>query len=191
MLKCLRLSGGGIETPHTHSETIGIVGKSAPNFEPGSAYLYSNANFLLLTEIIQRITGRWLGEDIRERLLVPMAMYETRLARSYGEVIPLLTTGYVSHREGLAWRFSRGLVAKGLSGEGGMVSTPGDMKLWLEGYRDDPLGVIKRLAMPATFTGGGESDYGLGLVTEEGALRDRAWRALARPPDGDLLRSRS
>ncbi len=171
-LECLRLSGGGIEIPHTHSETIGIVCRQqAPNFEPGSAYLYSNANFLLLTEIIQRITGRWLGDDIRERLLVPMAMYETRLGRSYGEVIPLMTTGYVAHREGMAWRFSRGVVAKGLSGEGGMVSTLGDMTLWLEGYRDDPLGVIERLATPATFSGGGTSEYGMGLVTEQ-------WRGL-------------
>jgi D-aminopeptidase len=167
-LECLRVAGGGIDIPHTHDETVALICRqSAPNFAPGSSYLYSNANFLLLTEAIQRVTERWLGHDIRERLTEPLGMRDTLLGRSYAEVIPNLATGYVAVADGDGGaRFERGVVAKALSGEGGMVSTLDDLALWLSNYRDDRLGIVADLSEPAVFTNGETSRYGHGLVVD-------------------------
>ena len=41
---------------------------------PGKRWLYSNSNYLLLGELVQRVTGRPLATEIRDRLLDPLGL---------------------------------------------------------------------------------------------------------------------
>ena len=167
-LECLRLCGGDIDVPHSFAETVAIVSRQpATNFLPGHSYLYSNANFVLLTAIAERSSGRSLEALIAERLTGPLGMRSTRMATSYAEVIPGMATGYLgARREDGTIGFTRGLMSMALSGEGGMISTADDLLLWLRNYRDDRLGVVERLATPHVFPNGTTSRYGHGLVVD-------------------------
>lgn len=48
-----------------------------PYFEPGTGYHYSNTGFVLLGLVIEEATGATLGEELRRRFLVPLAMHDS------------------------------------------------------------------------------------------------------------------
>ena len=47
-------------------------------FRPGSRASYSNTNYLVLAEILHRITGRYVGGLLRERIFGPLGLTSTR-----------------------------------------------------------------------------------------------------------------
>ena len=53
-----------------------------PVAKPGQAFYYSNTNYLLLGEVIQRVTGMPLATLVRDRLLEPLGLHETCTRRS-------------------------------------------------------------------------------------------------------------
>src|SRR4029453_19523589 len=86
------------------------------NFAPGSRFLYSNSNFLLLGLIIERLTKRKLGEVMEERIFQPLGMTSTMLAAEIDTVIPNLPTGYLGADKAA---FRRARHAHPPGGEGG------------------------------------------------------------------------
>lgn len=163
-LELLALSGGGLAVPHRVGEAFRMAARQrCTNFEPGASFLYSNANFLLLSLIVERVADRSLAEVLHDRLFQPLGMARTRLVSQHDEVIDDFATGYVERPDG---SFGKGQMTMALTGEGGMVSTLGDMILWLQYYRSDPDGLISRLAAPARFNSGRTGHYGCGLACE-------------------------
>ena len=49
-----------------------------PIVEPGSRFIYSDINYILLAEIVRKISGKPLDEFARERIFEPLGMTETR-----------------------------------------------------------------------------------------------------------------
>ena len=47
-------------------------------FLPGEQFAYCNTNFCLLELVIERVTGRLLGEELAQRIFEPLAMSQTR-----------------------------------------------------------------------------------------------------------------
>lgn len=45
--------------------------------EPGTAFVYSDVNFILLGEIVRRVSGQWLDEFVRDHIFEPLAMHDT------------------------------------------------------------------------------------------------------------------
>ena len=58
-------------------ELIAAAVSHPPYFRPGTAWHYSNTNYVLLGLIIEAATGRSLGDELRERLLQPLALGAT------------------------------------------------------------------------------------------------------------------
>jgi len=50
---------------------------SAPYFEPGAGYHYSNTNFVLLGMVIEQQTGQPLGALLRQRFFTPLGLFST------------------------------------------------------------------------------------------------------------------
>jgi D-alanyl-D-alanine carboxypeptidase len=60
--------------------------KHAPYFAPGQGWHYSNTGYILLGLIVEQATGNAYGDEMRDRILVPLALSDTFLAD--GAVIP-------------------------------------------------------------------------------------------------------
>lgn len=45
--------------------------------EPGTAFVYSDVNFILLGEIVRRVSGQWLDAYTREHIFEPLGMHDT------------------------------------------------------------------------------------------------------------------
>ena len=51
------------------AELIRIAASEPRDFEPGTSYGYSSTNYLVLGEIVKRVTGRGIGVEIRSRII--------------------------------------------------------------------------------------------------------------------------
>ena len=49
--------------------------------EPGAGYHYSNTNYLLLGEIIEKVTSRPWYAEVRSRILEPLGLRHTGYCR--------------------------------------------------------------------------------------------------------------
>ena len=58
-LELLRLGGHGLDKPARAGDLLAACARNSHlNFAPGSRFLYSNSNFLLLGLIIEKLAGR-------------------------------------------------------------------------------------------------------------------------------------
>jgi len=169
-LELLRLGGAALDDPASAGDIDAAVARNRHlNFEPGSRFLYSNTNFLLLGRIIETIEGRPLAEVLRARLFAPLGMAATELTPDIDAVVPGLAGGYL---DGPGGGFRRAAHAFPLAGEGGLVSSLQDLLIWsrhFERPRLGPAGLVNRLMEQAPLTGGASSAYARGI--EHGSLR--------------------
>lgn len=78
---------------YTEDDYIRIFQKTPLNFAPGSKWDYSNVGYVTLGIIIRRITGKFYGDFLRERLFGPLGMSTTRVI-SEADIIPNRASGY-------------------------------------------------------------------------------------------------
>jgi D-aminopeptidase len=166
-LELLRLGGHGLDKPARAADFLAAAARNGHlNFAPGSRFLYSNTNFLLLGHIIERLTRKKLGEVMEERIFKPLGMTSTMLAAGIDTVIPNLATGYLGDdRQG----FRRAAHAYPQGGEGGLTSSVEDLLIWSRHYDHPVLGktLPAQLAAPAPLTGGHANHYRRGVAVGE------------------------
>lgn len=128
MLEIMRQGGADLGVPIGRQALLdGIFRQRTPNFVPGTRFLYSNSNFLLLGLIAERLSGQPLDKFLEQRFFAPLGMTATSLASDMQRVVPHLATGYLPAGDG-GWR--RAPHAFPLGGEGGLVSSVEDLALW-------------------------------------------------------------
>ncbi len=135
------------------------------NFEPGSRFLYSNSNFLLLGLAVERAAGCSLGSFLQHQVFGPLGMRDTVLEVACDTPLPRLATPYLPDGQG-GWR--RALHGFEHGGEGGLVSCVDDLLAWSAALSRPapgrlPAGLLQQLASAAPLTGGHASPYARGL----------------------------
>ncbi len=164
MLEIMRYGGADLGQPCTTEDLLaGIHRQRGLNFAPGSRYLYSNTNFLLLGRIAERLSGESLPSLLERRIFRPLGMARTRMTPDVRDPTPGLATGYFPHAGG-AWR--RAAHAFPLGGEGGLVSGVADLALWCRNFSTGAVGgpgLAEALERQTPFTNGTENNYARGL----------------------------
>ncbi len=169
-LELQRLGGHGLDRPCRAEDLFATVCRNHHlNFAPGSRFLYSNTNFLLLGLIVERITGRKLGDVLAERIFAPLGMTRTLLQPSLDTPVDDLATGYLANADG---SLRRAPFAYPQGGEGGLISTVEDLLIWSRHYDRPvlkPTDLAQRLTASMPLTGGAANNYLRGV--ERGTLR--------------------
>ena len=139
-----------------------------PYFPPGTAYHYSNTNYLILGLIIEALTHDSVQNQIRKRLLVPFHLSQTSFALTQAMPEPWAHGyGLDDHRN---WEDVSGTVPVSLMWTAGaMISDMADMKRWI------PLYVTGKTSSPAMHKAlmnclpvKGNLSFGLGLACSAG-----------------------
>src|SRR5580658_3953566 len=127
MLEIMRLGGVDLGQPCQAADLLDSVCRQrALNFLPGTRYLYSNSNFMLLGRVVEQVSGESLAGYLVHRIFAPLGMTMTRHTPRTTDLVPGLATGYMPTPNG--WR--RALHNFPLHGEGGLVSSVEDLALW-------------------------------------------------------------
>jgi len=136
------------------------------NFVPGDAWSYSNSGYVLLKEIVARVTGEPFSEAARQRLFEPLGMTSTVYAEDpQGGAYDRLAVAYQG--EGEDWE-SGVLKGNKRGGGGALLSTASDLLIWNEALaegRPSPF-VARTLQEPARLNGGRAIGYGRGLFLD-------------------------
>jgi D-alanyl-D-alanine carboxypeptidase len=147
-------------------------------YAPGRIWYYSNTNYLLLGELVERVTGRPLAEQVRSRLLDPLAMesswyQDAEEPRAHGtqsyRLVPQLDGSVRAVRvakQSDVMQFRSVVTAAG--GAGSIAATALDAAHWMQAYaRGDILSPAMHRAMLADIANtrklNAEIPYGLGI----------------------------
>lgn len=150
--------------PTPVDEVIGMFCKRELDFEPGTRYSYSNTGFLILGRIVEKVSGRPLGEFMAERIFGPLGMTHTffepgtdgpEYARGYS--VYFLSAPEPAFPEAKSW----------VHAAGALYSTPSDLVLWDEGLFGGKLLKPEYLAVmtaPRRLADGSVSNYACGIA---------------------------
>ena len=112
---------------------IGWAVRQKPYFAPGTAYKYSNTNYLILGLVIERVTNDSVANQIRTRLLIPFELTETSYPATQAMPAPW-AHGYGLGQQG-DWEDVSNTIPVSLMGAAGeMISDVADMKRWVALY---------------------------------------------------------
>jgi CubicO group peptidase (beta-lactamase class C family) len=79
---------------YTEPELLKIVASIPLAFQPGTKWSYSNLGYLTLGIMIHRVTGKFYGDLLQERIFRPLGMTTTRIMTE-SDIIPNRAAGYL------------------------------------------------------------------------------------------------
>jgi CubicO group peptidase (beta-lactamase class C family) len=77
----------------TEDSLVKIIETFPMDFQPGEKWAYRNTNYVLLGVIIHKVTGKFYGDFLQERIFRPLGMKSTRII-SEADIIPNRAAGY-------------------------------------------------------------------------------------------------
>jgi D-alanyl-D-alanine carboxypeptidase len=162
----LKVTGDMTFDPRT---LVGWAVKQKPHFPPGTAYNYSNTNYLILGLVIESVTGDSVGDQIRTRLLVPFDLTETSYPATQAMPAPW-AHGYELGKQG-DWEDVSNTIPVSLMGAAGeIISDVADMKRWVALYVTGKTNgaATQRERLDCIPIGEGNLSFGLGIGCSAG-----------------------
>lgn len=149
----------------TADELIAFFSDRPLEFAPGTRFNYSNSNYILLSRLIEQVTGASYADHLQRAIFAPLGMTATRYG-SHTALIPNRAQGYQQDDDG------RLLNADFISmtqpqGAGGLVTTVDDLGRWdaaLYGDRLVPPSLLAQAFRKVTLSDGTEQPYGFGWI---------------------------
>ena len=144
-----------------HPDTVLKHFTFAPLFPAGTAYDYSNTNYVLLGQVIETVEGKPLNQVLYDRIFSPLQMHKSYLD-SYDSYTLGKTGAYMS--PGNYWGTHFNALSSGAWAAGAVVSTPDDFAWWCyKLFRGDILSPLSfnRMKIGTNFSNG--DVYGLGI----------------------------
>ncbi len=143
-----------------------LARQRALNFAPGTGFSYSNSGYLLLAEVVARVTDQSFPDWTREHLFTPLNMTDTYFYADHSRILPKAARSYRSLGRGRG--FAMDTLNSGLAGGGNLVTTTTDLARWAHHVVTAEVGgapLLARLTEQPTLPGGFKSGYGLGLFS--------------------------
>ncbi len=127
-LTLMFLAGKRGDDFYTDAEASAMIERQQElNFEPGAEFLYSNSGYFLMSQIVQRVTGRSLRAVADELIFEPLGMSDTHFHDDHAHVVAHRANGY-AESPGQHWRQS--MTTLDMVGDGGVFSNVEDMSRW-------------------------------------------------------------
>ncbi len=175
--------------PINNARTLALLSRQRTlNLRPGEEYLYSNSGYVLLAEIVRRVSGESLREFAEENIFGPLGMANTQFGDDYRTIVKHRVQSYGARAQGGLHRY---LNNRDRVGAGGLLTTAEDLLRWNRNFDDMTVGgpdFIELMLTRGTLNDGDTLNYAFGLgrgeyrglkrVGHSGAWR--GWRANLR-----------
>ena len=118
--------------------------EEAPEWAPGSQFVYSDINFVVLGALVERLSGQSLDQYTAQHIFAPLGMKETRFLPP-----PSLEPRIAPTEEDENHRLLRGVVHDptarrmgGVAGHAGVFSTADDLAIFAQALLDGGRGIL-------------------------------------------------
>ncbi len=146
---------------------------------------YSNTGFNLAAIIVARVSGMSFAEFSKQRIFVPLGMTKTSWRDDHTRIVKGRAIAY--QEEG--GEFHIEMPFENVHGNGGLLTTVGDLLTWNENFVNPKVGSAKLLGEMSSvgkFNDGKPQAYGLGLMVGE---LSRCEERIAQRVDGRISRA--
>ncbi len=161
-LTMLTAAGWREEDFFSNEQVLGMIFvQTRLNFVPGTAYQYNNSGYILLAEIVHRVSGRGLAEFCADRMFKPLGMTHTRFQNDIADIVPERVQSY-RVRKG---QYRREVLSSVLSGPTGLLTTIGDLNRWARNFETGAVGgqaLLRRMEERPRLPGGETNFYAFG-----------------------------
>lgn len=180
----------------TVTEMISLYQSHHPNlnFEPSSRFQYSNTGYVLLAEIIERVSGTSFQTFMSSNIFSPLNMKDTQVFNLLSESEP--TKRVYGYKNSL-WLFGGKTLPQdlnyfdGVAGDGGVYSSAHDLYLWHKALKEGALvsnELYNTAYTPAQLSNGSETKYGFGwfINTDKSVEHAGGWQGFTSYIHRDL-----
>jgi CubicO group peptidase (beta-lactamase class C family) len=152
---------------YTHSHVLDILRRQKSlNFTPGDQYSYSNSGYNLAAIIVSRVSGKPFAEFSRERIFEPLGMTRTSWRDDFTRIVKDRAMAYTTTPGG----FRTEMPFENVHGNGGLLTTVGDLLKWNENFVEPKVGdaaFLKIQQEPGRLNSGQAHQYALGLTVRD------------------------
>lgn len=146
---------------------VGLIAKQPLDFKPGSEWRYSNAGYMLLGAVIEKVTGQRWDKVERDLVFAPLGMSHTAYYPD-DAVVAGLVQGYSVDDEG---RLAKPpfVSISGPMSAGALASTADDIERLIAGLTTNKVfssALIDNMAAPTRLSDGSEAPYGYGVMLD-------------------------
>lgn len=166
----------------TNSDVLNIFAEQKPEllFNPNERFSYSNTGYIMLSLIIESVSGKSYGDYLKTIVFEPLAMENTVVyhRRISGDTLQNYAIGNVYSRAQKKYILPDSSsnhkyvsYMDGLTGDDGISSTILDLKKWNEGLRSHTMlskEMTERGRVSHVLSNGKETGYGFGIFVKRG-----------------------
>jgi CubicO group peptidase (beta-lactamase class C family) len=149
---------------YTHAHVLDILSRQrALNFPSGTRYSYSNSGYNLAAIIVSRVSGDSFADFSRKRIFEPLKMTRTSWRDDFTRIVKGRAIAYSDS----GGSFSMNMPFENVHGNGGLLTTVGDLLRWTANFARPSLGdaaFVTEQQRPGRFNDGRAHGYALGLM---------------------------
>ena len=150
---------------HTHAHVLDFVSRQRMlNFEPGTRWSYSNTGYNLAAILVGRVSGMSFADFTRARIFQPLGMNDTSWRDDHTRIVKRRAIAYSGQKT-----FSTLMPLENVHGNGGLLTTVGDLLKWNANFLTPVVGDAQFAAdmeRRTRFNDGREHEYALGLYVD-------------------------
>jgi len=131
-LTLAELAGKGDDQDYyTTDWVIELLGRQREtNFPPGTQFLYSNSGYLLLGQIVERVSGLTLNQFSQQNIFGPLGMEHSHFHDDHTHIVPQRASGYAPTEDG--YRVSE--TTLDIVGDGSVYTSVDDLEAAIYDY---------------------------------------------------------
>ncbi len=161
--------------PTSQDELIAMFADRPLDFEPSSQWQYSNSNFVLLSRVVETVSGYAYSDFVRANLFEPLGMTATGIDQSH-VILPQRAAGYSPSSDGVVNAEYMNMAIP--TGAGALYSTTGDLVKWQRGLFGGSLlseESLTQLITPSEFEAVAGARYAMGLLVTDSPEGRAVW----------------
>ncbi|MFK8012839.1 MAG: serine hydrolase domain-containing protein [Marinicellaceae bacterium] len=148
----------------SRKECLDVV-RNQPELEfiPGSRYTYNSTSWVILSEVLKKVTGQESDKWVKENILKPLKMDSTQIESFVGEVINNAAESYALEEEKGYVNYKSN---RAIFGAAEVYSNIPDMVKWMNNFKTAKVGgkkVNELFLKPFVLNDGTNSEYALGI----------------------------
>jgi CubicO group peptidase (beta-lactamase class C family) len=139
-----------------------LAQQKALQFAPGEKWEYSNSGYVVLAQIVEKVTGQTFAQFLQQEIFQPLGMKRSRL---YDETRPTIQKRATSYKGGGIYREIDYAPQNAIYGEDNIYTTVEDMYAWDQALYTEKLvraATLKEAFTPGRLNDGTTTNYGFG-----------------------------